>query len=388
MKFKKNIAVFLTGIENISGGGGAERFWADISQMFKSDSLNIYFFIDKITYKTLINVNRINNHKNIIIIPKSPKNNLELFPYLAILFFKILRYKIKIIHIGFYGAQYYKLCKFFSLLPKKIKPKLSITIVSCFTPYCFISESFENDYKMKFRYQDLFNNVKIDGILTWYKKFKEVNDSENIIKSNPYIYPIKSCFTNLDNYRPSKNKSNIIVFASRLTKIKRPLLYIDVISLIKSIHPNIFEDWEFHIYGDGQQMNELKESVKSKFLENNVQLKKSYDLSLVFPYTKLFVSTQELENFTSLSMLEAMACENAIIAFDVGQTNYFVKDKKNGFLSKDGDIKQMANSIINFTLLKSSEQIELQKKSRCIAIDQHNLENFSSELDDYFNHIL
>ena len=70
MKFKKNIAVFLTGIENISGGGGAERFWADISQMFKSDSLNIFFFIDKITYKTLINVNRISNHKNIIIIPK------------------------------------------------------------------------------------------------------------------------------------------------------------------------------------------------------------------------------------------------------------------------------------------------------------------------------
>ena len=388
MKFKKNIAVFLTGIEDVSGGGGAERFWADISQMFKSDSLKIYFFIDKITYKTLINVNRINNHKNIIIIPKSPKNNLELFPYLAILFFKILRYKIKIIHIGFYGAQYYKLCKFFSLLPKKIKPKLSITIVSCFTSYCFISKSFENDYKMKFRYQDLFNNVKIDGILTWYKKFKEVNDSDNIIKSNSYIYPIKSFFTNLDNYRPSKNKSNIIVFASRLTKIKRPLLYIEVISLIKLLHPNIFEDWEFHIYGDGQQMNELKESVKSKFLENNVQLKKSYDLSLVFPYTRLFVSTQELENFTSLSMLEAMACENAIIAFDVGQTNYFVKDKKNGFLSKDGDIKQMANSIINFTLLNSSEQIELQKQSRRITIDQHNLENFSSELDGYFNHIL
>ena len=87
-------------------------------------------------------------------------------------------------------------------------------------------------------------------------------------------------------------------------------------------------------------------------------------------------------------MLEAMACENAIIAFDVGQTNYFVKNKINGFLSKDGDIKHMANSIINFTLLNSSEQIELQKQSRCIAIDQHNLENFSSELDDYFNHIL
>ena len=82
-----------------------------------------------------------------------------------------------------------------------------------------------------------------------YKKFKEVNDSENIIKSNHIYTPIKSCFTNLDNYRPSKNKSNIIVFASRLTKIKRPLLYIEVISLIKSIHPNIFEDWEFVIYG-------------------------------------------------------------------------------------------------------------------------------------------
>ena len=88
-----------------------------------------------------------------------------------------------------------------------------------------------------------------------------------------------------------------------------------------------------------------------------------------------------------VSTLEAMACENAIIAFDVGQTDYFVKNKKNGFLSKDGDIKQMANSIINFTLLKSSEQIELQKESRRIAIEQHNIENFSLELEDYFNHI-
>ena len=50
-------------------------------------------------------------------------------------------------------------------------------------------------------------------------------------------------------------------------------------------------------------------------------------------------------------------------------------------------LNKMANSIINFTILNSSEQIELQK-NKVGTIDQHNLENFSSELDDYFNHIL
>tara|TARA_B110001450_G_scaffold256312_1_gene286262 strand:+ start:991 stop:2157 length:1167 start_codon:yes stop_codon:yes gene_type:complete len=388
MSKKKNIAVLLFGAKNIEGGGGAERFWADISQMFESDSFNLMFFVDKITYESLKNVNRLKNKSKIILNSDFPVDQKKLKIYLLKTYYKIISNRIKLVHIGFYNPQYYKLFKFLSLLPKLLRPKLSITIVSCFTPYCFIDEKYEKIYNMKYRYQDLFNNVNLNGVLSWYEKFKEVSEEKQIIKSNPYIYPVKYCFTDLASYKPSPKKDNVVIFASRITGIKRPFLFIEVVNKIRNISPEIFKLWEFQMYGDGDLLVDVQKKVLKEGLSDFIKFKKSSDLSKVFPKTKLFISTQELENFTSLSMLEAMACENAIISFDVGQTNYFVDHCYNGFLVTDNNANEFAKRIIEFIKLPVEKQESMLKMSREIAINRHNKENFSSELDSYFSHIL
>jgi glycosyltransferase involved in cell wall biosynthesis len=388
MSRKKKIAVLLIGVSDIEGGGGAERFWADVSQMFESEKISISFFVDRSTHKSLKAVNRLTEESNVVHIPDSPKNKIGLIFYLLRVYFILLRHNIKILHIGFYGAHYYKLLRFLSILPKSIRPKISITIVSCFTPYCFIDETYERKYKMKYRYDDLFNNVKLDGILSWYKKFKEVSESNEIVKSKPYIYPVKYCFTDLTRYEGSRIKSKTIVFAARITGIKRPMLFIELVKKVKELKPEIFNEWEFQLYGDGDLMSKVQQNVKECNLNNEVQFKKASDLSKVLNQTKVFVSTQELENFTSLSMLEAMACENVIISFDVGQTDYFVKNKENGYLVEDENIGAMALAIIDYIGLDQDTQREMEIKSRAIAIEEHNKENFNLELEEYFIKIL
>lgn len=384
---KINVAIILIGVKDISGGGGAERFWSDIVRLNESNQINYKFLIDRETYNSLKLVNRLSEDKTkIILISNNPKNRLQLYLYWIEIYIKLIINRIKIIHVGFYSANYYKILKFLSIFSRL---KISITIVSCFTAYCFIDSKYESSYKMKYRFKDVFNNIKLSGVLCWYNKFKEVAIEQKIIKSNPYIYPVKHCFTDLTNYKPKKEKLNEIIFASRLESIKRPELFLELIKvLINRYDKEVISRWNFIIYGNGSLKNRLISFAKKNKLSKYVEFRESFDLSNVFPSSKIFVSTQELENFTSLSMLEAMSCGNAIIAFDVGQTDYFVKHSVNGYLSIDKNMNAMAEDLYDLMTMKDEKLIQMQNASINIVKNVHTKNNFILELDQYFIDII
>ena len=59
---KKNVAIYLVGVTSLSGGGGAERFFADFFEFYSkyNDSkYNIYFFTDQKSIYELNNVNKL-----------------------------------------------------------------------------------------------------------------------------------------------------------------------------------------------------------------------------------------------------------------------------------------------------------------------------------------
>lgn len=113
----------------------------------------------------------------------------------------------------------------------------------------------------------------------------------------------------------------------------------------------------------------------------------SKDMSAIFNATSIFVSTQMYENFTSLSMLEAMAAGNAIIAYDVGQTSLFIKHNVNGLLVNEETPEALANAIER--LVRDPELLRsFRQESHSIAKNIHNIENFSEELFAFWSDVL
>ena len=68
------------------------------------------------------------------------------------------------------------------------------------------------------------------------------------------------------------------------------------------------------------------------------------DVAPILASAKVFVSLQQVENYPSQAILEAMACKCAIIATDVGDTRLFIDETVGALV--DFDAKGISNKII------------------------------------------
>lgn len=122
-----------------------------------------------------------------------------------------------------------------------------------------------------------------------------------------------------------------IVFAARLEKDKNPLVFVDAAVKLAQEFPEA----RFVIAGEGRLAN----SIRTKLAESaasNVDYK-GFEANLpnLLSTSSVFVSLQTDNNYPSQAVLEAMACGNAIIATDVGDTHMFVNEQ-NGWLIENG----------------------------------------------------
>ena len=87
----------------------------------------------------------------------------------------------------------------------------------------------------------------------------------------------------------------------------------------------------------------------------------------------IFVSLQQKENYPSQSLLEAMACGNAIVATNVGLTNLLV-NKNTGILI-DYDVEQLSEAILELCKNKS-KATDLGENGRQLVMESHTVERF------------
>jgi len=86
----------------------------------------------------------------------------------------------------------------------------------------------------------------------------------------------------------------------------------------------------------------------------------------------IFVSLQAADNYPSQSLLEAMACGNAIIATDVGETWRLV-DETNG-IRIPPSAHALTNAVV--TLLQSAQLAEYGRVSRQRVLAEHTAERY------------
>ncbi len=197
-------------------------------------------------------------------------------------------------------------------------------------------------------YQNILNikKEKIDYIYNWL--------DDDIIKN--------SVDYNID--------SNKILSCGRFGQEKGYDILIDVAKIVFERHPS----WEWHIYGNGEKLEDVKNMIYNNNLQNNVMLMGvSNNMYDIYKDYSIFALTSYREGLP-LVLLEAKANRLPIISFDCATgPSEIIQDNLDGYLIECYNKDEMANKICNMI-----EDRELRKRFSDNSIK--NLDKFSKEI--------
>jgi glycosyltransferase involved in cell wall biosynthesis len=154
-------------------------------------------------------------------------------------------------------------------------------------------------------------------------------------------------------------------------------MFLEAAKIIHEKHPEV----RFHLMGEGSLVHEIKSFIEENKLEDVVNFRFHKNPPEVFANTSIFVSLQTGTNYPSQSVLEAMACGNAIIASSVGDTEMFI-NKDNGVLIPL-EINALVNAIENMISDKANTRT-LGTNAREYALKNHTAEKYL----EYFSGIV
>lgn len=185
-----------------------------------------------------------------------------------------------------------------------------------------------------------------------------------------------------DNFKPVYPKKDWVVFSARMTKLKNPDLLIHAVSILNR---RGFSAFSVYFLGEGivfPELAKLKEQLKlnNVFLEGGVS-----DTAKYLTQSKIFVSIQKDNNYPSQSLMEAMACENAVIASDVGETRKLVTEDEGILIPLSAE--KIADAVQSL-LSNPAECNRLAANARKKVLNEHSIENFSNyffEITKSFN---
>ena len=177
--------------------------------------------------------------------------------------------------------------------------------------------------------------------------------------------------TSLYEERKSENFGKMIV-ASHLRESKGIQDLIEAVNLLPEENKVLLK---IDIYGEGPMRKELGRTVELYHLENQITFKgSSSELPNLLQEYSFLLQPTYMECF-SLSILEALAANVPVITTPVGGNPEIIKEGKNGFIFKAGDIETLS-SIIDKVL---QIQYKIDKKVNLLINEQFSLERMVEE---------
>lgn len=173
----------------------------------------------------------------------------------------------------------------------------------------------------------------------------------------------------------SSYRKDTIVSVGRLTAAKNHEMTIRAFS---KIHPS-FPSFELHIYGEGEQKDELNELIKDLNVENYVKLKGSIvNIFTKVSDAKVFILSSNYEGFPNV-LVEAMASGLPVIStdFSSGIARELIQDGKNGFLIPVGDQSELEKKLSQ--LLSSQALIDQFSVSNLCLADEYSVNSISTK---------
>jgi glycosyltransferase involved in cell wall biosynthesis len=279
-------------------------------------------------------------------------------------------------------------------LRKKENINVFIGIFAGGLPLMFYIE--QNDPEVKIIFSDMdswFSDVLSDTKKLWYRKYYSFNcileHADKVDFLSPYIaegvkklgvkiqperVSIAPCsFIDYSKCKIGSKQNFQIGFASRLEPDKNPMLYLDAAREVLKEYPEI----KFHLLGEGSLVSEINEYISANGLEQSVNFTFHKNPPEIFSETTVFVSLQSGTNYPSQSVLEAMACGNAIVASDTGDTRLFVNPQNGVLVQLNTD---SVASAIKKLIADNSAAKTLGLQAAKFAKENHTIEKVS----DYY----
>lgn len=196
-----------------------------------------------------------------------------------------------------------------------------------------------------------------DNIVVLTKKDMEINIKrfktlEKVVQIyNPFIFKANNKMYDINSKK--------IVSCGRFTKQKGYDMLIDVAEKVFSKHP----DWIWDIYGDGEEMNNIKYLIERKHLENNVILKgRTNKMDDVYREYAMFVLTSRFEGFAMVN-IEAHNAKLPIVSFNCNcGPDEIIQEGINGYLIECFDIDKMAEKI-NYLIENSDIRLKMSNNT-------------------------
>ncbi|MEO8512360.1 MAG: glycosyltransferase [Ignavibacteria bacterium] len=234
-----------------------------------------------------------------------------------------------------------------------------------------------------------FSDVHSDMKRLWYRKYYSFNyimeNAHYVDFLSPFILEgvkkrnvkikeeaisIAPCsFADYSKCRAGDKSQMEIAFSARLEPDKNPLMYLEAVAVLHRKYPEI----KFHLLGEGSLVYEIEEFIRTNKLSETVNFKFHKNPPEIFARTSIIVSLQTGTNYPSQTLLEAMACGNAVIASNTGDTGMFINEK-NGML-----IGLNTNELINAAeklILSPGLAKELGKNAREFVLSNHTAEKY------------
>ena len=224
------------------------------------------------------------------------------------------------------------------------------------------------------------SSLLFEKLLYSKKKVFSCVDSRTEMEStheNTFFLEYNSFINYQDTDCSNEDKMNTICFAGRLEEFKG-------IHLLKDILLEIIKQTDFNvvILGKGSYFAKIEEIIIKHDLNGRVKLGYYTDIKHVLRNSVIFLSLQKEENYPSQSLLEAMACKNAIIATDVGLTRKIVKKEFGELIKFDKD--DLLNSIKKLSL--KPDLLSMGALAREFALSNHNIGKFHNYLMYLYAH--
>lgn len=208
--------------------------------------------------------------------------------------------------------------------------------------------------------------------------FKDKYGAEHTVQIYNPVDP--AIFKAAGNYDPNSKR---IISVGRLTYQKNFQVAVKVASTVLPLFP----DWQWDVYGQGEELEELTKLAEEAGISSQMHFKGQVtDLYQRYKQYSIMVMTSRYEGFP-MTLLEGLGNGLPLISFDIPTgPSEIIEDGKNGFLLLEDDIDGMGDKMIklmNDPDLRLSMSNEAKKKSIMFSIT-----DICSEWEKSLNNLL
>ncbi len=167
----------------------------------------------------------------------------------------------------------------------------------------------------------------------------------------------------------------VIVTVGRLTAIKQPRLFLDVVRLVHQRHPNVIA----LIAGDGELRAEVEAAAAELGIADAVRLLGwRKDLATIYAAADVFLLTSRNEG-TPVALIEAMASGTPGVSTDVGGVTDVIGGDEAGRTAPFGDAAGLA-AAINELLADPARRLAMGARARGRVLERYDIDRLVADI--------